>query len=87
MDLRAISWFDRALGDVGLVVEPLRQVLRDCFVWVTTTTLAGHQTRPTTSLTVSSCRAGPGTARRTDPRLSERSLPRRARPHLPLPGP
>ena len=42
MDRRAISCFDLALEDVGLVAEPLRQVLHDYFAWATTTTLARY---------------------------------------------
>jgi len=42
MDLRAIACFDRALEDVGLTAEPLRQVLHDYFAWATTTTMARY---------------------------------------------
>jgi len=42
MDRRAISCFDRALADVGLTDEPLRQVLHDYFAWATTTTMARY---------------------------------------------
>jgi hemoglobin len=42
MDQRAISCFDRALEDVGLTGEPLRQVLHDYFAWATTTTMARY---------------------------------------------
>jgi hemoglobin len=42
MDRRAISCFDRALEDVGLTDEPLRQVLHDYFAWATTTTMARY---------------------------------------------
>ena len=42
MDQRAISCFDRALADVGLTDEPLRQVLHDYFAWATTTTMARY---------------------------------------------
>jgi hemoglobin len=42
MDLRAIACFDRALEDVGLTEEPLRQVLHDYFAWATTTSMAAH---------------------------------------------
>ena len=40
MDERAIACFDRALEDVGLTQEPLRQVLHDYFAWATTTTMS-----------------------------------------------
>lgn len=40
MDRRAIACFDQALRDVGLVTEPLRQVLHDYFAWATTTSMA-----------------------------------------------
>jgi len=42
MDRRAISCFDRALADVGLTDEPLRQVLHDYSAWATTTTMARY---------------------------------------------
>jgi hemoglobin len=42
MDRRAISCFDRALEDVGLTDEPLRQALHDYFAWATTTTMARY---------------------------------------------
>jgi hemoglobin len=42
MDLRAVACFDRALQDVGLTSEPLRQVLHDYFAWATTTTMARY---------------------------------------------
>jgi hemoglobin len=42
MDRRAIACFDQALDDVGLTVEPLRQVLHDYFAWATTTTMARY---------------------------------------------
>lgn len=42
MDRRAIACFDRALDDVGLTSEPLRQVLHDYFAWATTTTMARY---------------------------------------------
>jgi hemoglobin len=42
MDLRAIACFDRALQDVGLTAEPLRQVLHGYFAWATTTTMARY---------------------------------------------
>jgi hemoglobin len=42
MDRRAIACFDRALDDVGLTAEPLRQVLHDYFVWATTTSMARY---------------------------------------------
>ena len=42
MDRRAIACFDRALVDVGLTTEPLRQVLHDYFAWATTTTMSRY---------------------------------------------
>ena len=42
MDRRAIACFDRALQDVGLTAEPLRQVLHDYFAWATTTTMSRY---------------------------------------------
>lgn len=42
MDRRAIACFDQALADVGLAVDPLRQVLHDYFVWATTTTMSRY---------------------------------------------
>jgi hemoglobin len=42
MDRRAIACFDHALEDVGLIAEPVRQVLHDYFAWATTTTLARY---------------------------------------------
>ncbi len=42
MDRRAIACFDRALEDVGLTDEPLRQVLHDYFTWATTTTISAY---------------------------------------------
>ena len=42
MDRRAIACFDQALQDVGLTVEPLRQVLHDYFAWATTTTMSRY---------------------------------------------
>ena len=42
MDQRAIACFDRALEDVGLTAEPLRQVLHDYFAWAATTTMARY---------------------------------------------
>ena len=42
MDERAIACFDRALEDVGITGEPLRQVLHDYFAWATTTTMSGY---------------------------------------------
>ena len=42
MDRRAIACFDQALSDVGLVEEPLRQVLHDYFAWSTTTAMARY---------------------------------------------
>ena len=42
MDRRAIACFDQALQDVGLIAEPLRQVLHDYFAWATTTTMSRY---------------------------------------------
>ena len=42
MDRLAIECFDQALVDVGLVDDPLRQVLHDYFAWATTTTMAHY---------------------------------------------
>jgi hemoglobin len=43
MDRRAIACFDAALVDVGLDADNrLAQVLRDYFVWATTTTMSGY---------------------------------------------
>jgi len=42
MDRRAIACFDQALADVGLAVDPLRQVLHDYFAWATTTTMSRY---------------------------------------------
>jgi hemoglobin len=42
MDRRAIACFDQALDDVGLIDQPLRQVLYDCFAWATTTTMSAY---------------------------------------------
>jgi hemoglobin len=42
MDRRAIACFDRALEDVGLTDELLRQVLHDYFAWATTTTMSAY---------------------------------------------
>jgi hemoglobin len=43
MDHRAISCFDQALTDIGLVENsPLRQALHDYFAWATTTTMARY---------------------------------------------
>lgn len=43
MDRRAITCFDQALADVGLVDDDrLRQVLHDYFAWATTTTMSRH---------------------------------------------
>lgn len=43
MDQRAIACFDEALVDAGLADDKrLRQVLRDYFVWATTTTMAQY---------------------------------------------
>ncbi len=46
MDRRAIACFDQALEQVGLTVEPLRQVLHDYFTWATNTTMARYPTSP-----------------------------------------
>jgi hemoglobin len=43
MDRRAIACFDQALVDVGLSSDDrLRRVLRDYFVWATTTTMSRY---------------------------------------------
>jgi hemoglobin len=42
MNERAIACFDRALEDVGLADEPLRQVLHDYFAWATVTTMSAY---------------------------------------------
>jgi hemoglobin len=42
MDRRAIACFDQALEDVGLTVDPLRQVVHDYFDWATTTTMSRY---------------------------------------------
>jgi hemoglobin len=42
MDRRAIACFDRALADVGLADDPLRQVLHDYFAWATTTSMGRY---------------------------------------------
>jgi hemoglobin len=43
MDRRAIDCFEQALTDVGLTEKvPVRQVLRDYFVWATTTTMSRY---------------------------------------------
>jgi hemoglobin len=42
MDRRAIACFDRALEDVGLTDELLRQVLHDYFACATTTTMSAY---------------------------------------------
>ena len=42
MDRRAVACFDRAMDDVGLTAEPLRQVLHDYFAWGTTVALAQY---------------------------------------------
>jgi hemoglobin len=42
MDRRAISCFDQALEDVGLVDDPIRQVLHDYFAWTTNTTMSRY---------------------------------------------
>lgn len=39
MNQRAIDCFDRALSDVGLTDNPVRQVLHDYFAWATTTSM------------------------------------------------
>jgi hemoglobin len=46
MDQRAIACFDRALEDVGLDADPIRQVLHDYFTWATTTTMARYPRSP-----------------------------------------
>ncbi|MDR6989858.1 hemoglobin [Paenarthrobacter nitroguajacolicus] len=43
MNLRAIECFDHALTDVGVVDDPLRQVLHDYFAWATTNTMARYE--------------------------------------------
>ena len=42
MDRRAIACFDRALADVAITDDRLRQVLHDYFAWATTTTMARY---------------------------------------------
>jgi len=42
MDRRAVACFDDALAEVGLVAEPLRQVLHDWFSWATTSAMARY---------------------------------------------
>jgi len=42
MDQRAIACFDRAMDDVGLADDELRQVLHNYFAWATTTTMARY---------------------------------------------
>lgn len=42
MDHRAIACFDRALDEVGVTAEPLRQVLHDYFAWATTTSMSAY---------------------------------------------
>ena len=42
MDRRAIACFDQALDDVGLIDQPLRQVLHDYFAWATTTSMSAY---------------------------------------------
>ena len=42
MDRRAIDCFDEALGDAGLMSEPLRSVLHAYFAWATTTSMARY---------------------------------------------
>jgi hemoglobin len=44
MDRRAIDCFDHAMDDIG-IVDPLRRVLHDYFVWTTTTTMAAYPVR------------------------------------------
>lgn len=46
MDRRAVACFDDALEDVGLVAEPLRQVLHDYFAWATTSAMARYPRSP-----------------------------------------
>jgi hemoglobin len=43
MDRRGIECFDLALDDVGIMADPLRQVLHDYFAWATTTTMAQYR--------------------------------------------
>jgi hemoglobin len=42
MDRLAIACFDAALVDVGLITQPLNQVLHDYFAWATTVTMAAY---------------------------------------------
>jgi hemoglobin len=46
MDGRAIACFDRALEEVGLTAEPVRQVLHDYFTWATNTTMTRYPASP-----------------------------------------
>lgn len=46
MDERAIACFDAALGDVGIVDDPLRTTLHDYFAWATRTTMAAYPGSP-----------------------------------------
>lgn len=43
MDRRAITCFDQALTDVGVLEDPLRTVLHDYFAWATTNTMARYE--------------------------------------------
>ncbi|WP_026543313.1 group II truncated hemoglobin [Paenarthrobacter nicotinovorans] len=43
MNSRAITCFDRALTDVGVVDDPLRTVLHDYFAWATTNSMARYE--------------------------------------------
>jgi hemoglobin len=42
MDRRAIACFDRAMDDIGITAQPLRQVLHDYFAWATTANMARY---------------------------------------------
>lgn len=46
MDRRAIACFDDALADVGLVSQPLRQVLHDYFTWATLSAMSRYHRSP-----------------------------------------
>ncbi|MDR6438563.1 hemoglobin [Paenarthrobacter nicotinovorans] len=43
MNSRAITCFDRALTDVGVVDDPLRTVLHDYFAWATNNSMARYE--------------------------------------------
>lgn len=43
MDRRAISCFDQALAEIGLLDSDLRRILHDYFAWATTTTMARYR--------------------------------------------